>query len=165
MDDFIKALDYVAESGIGEFNDKLEIKSPSKVFKRSGGYMMEGLALGLTDGQRYALQAIDETAKAMQQQMDDIYFEVPEYTSEDFEKIMFGDLSIAPSSLPIPPTAEAYDERTVSEMASIFAAAKQNGEPIALHNYTTVELDGQVLGEAQNTYQNDQMIYSNGISR
>lgn len=93
------------------------------------------------------------------------YFEVPEYTSEDFEKIMLGDFSIAPSSLPKPPTTEAYDERTVSEMAGIFAAAKQNGEPTVIHNYTTVELDGQVLGEAQTTYQNDQMIYSNGITR
>ena len=165
VDDVTKVLNTAAESMIKGFNDTLEIKSPSRVFARSGGYIMKGLANGITDGQRYALRAIDETARAMQRQMSDFYFEVPEYTSEDFEKIMLGDFSIAPSSLPTPPTTESYDERTVSEMASIFAAAKQNGEPIVLHNYTTVELDGQVLGEAQSTYQNDQMVYSNGVTR
>lgn len=164
-DNFNKALDLIATNSIDELKKLLGIHSPSTVFAGLGGYMMKGLANGLTEGQRYALQAIDETARAMQRQMSDFYFEVPEYTSEDFEKIMLGDFSIAPSSLPKPPTTEAYDERTVSEMAGIFAAAKQNGEPTVIHNYTTVELDGQVLGEAQTTYQNDQMIYSNGITR
>lgn len=164
-DNFNKALDLIATNSIDELKELLGIHSPSTVFTGLGGYMMKGLANGITDGQRYALRAIDETARAMQRQMSDFYFEVPEYTSEDFEKIMLGDFSIAPSSLPTPPTTESYDERTVSEMASIFAAAKQNGEPIVLHNYTTVELDGQVLGEAQSTYQNDQMVYSNGVTR
>ena len=52
-----------ADSSIGWFKDKLGIHSPSRVFTELGGYTMEGLRNGLSDGQRGVLAQMQATTK------------------------------------------------------------------------------------------------------
>lgn len=58
----VKALGHAA---IGAFKSVLGIHSPSRVFAGLGGYMMEGLAGGIADGERHPLARVDTVAKRL----------------------------------------------------------------------------------------------------
>ncbi|MBB3877910.1 phage tail tape measure protein [Sphingomonas pseudosanguinis] len=58
----VKALGHAA---IGAFKSVLGIHSPSRVFAGLGGYMMEGLAGGITDGEGQPLRRVDSVAKRL----------------------------------------------------------------------------------------------------
>ncbi|WP_347092572.1 phage tail tape measure protein [Sphingomonas parapaucimobilis] len=58
----VRALGHAA---IGAFKSVLGIHSPSRVFAGLGGYMMEGLAGGIADGERHPLARVDTVAKRL----------------------------------------------------------------------------------------------------
>lgn len=65
LDDFVKAIDQVADAGISAFEEKCEIHSPSKVFAELGGYVTEGLAVGILKEEDTVEEAIKNIADLM----------------------------------------------------------------------------------------------------
>lgn len=59
------AISSVADSVVGWFKEKLGIRSPSRVFAHLGGFTMQGLEQGLTQGQRGPLGVVSRVATAM----------------------------------------------------------------------------------------------------
>ena len=51
----------------------LGIRSPSRVFRQIGGYMMEGLSLGVQDGGDNAIRATDGVAQALVDAVEDVF--------------------------------------------------------------------------------------------
>ena len=51
----------------------LGIRSPSRVFRQIGGYMMEGLSLGVQDGGDNAVRATDGVAQALVDAVEDVF--------------------------------------------------------------------------------------------
>lgn len=65
----------LAGKAIAAFKDKIESKSPSKVFKRLGGYIVDGLALGLgnsTKAEKASATMAEATIKAFNESLKDI---------------------------------------------------------------------------------------------
>ena len=59
------AITNIGDSTIGWFKEKLDINSPSRVFAQLGGYTMDGLTLGLADGSKGPLSAINQLSKQL----------------------------------------------------------------------------------------------------
>jgi len=61
----LDAVQYVMQQLIDEANQVLEIASPSKVFKRMGGFVMQGLATGMHDSMSAPLDAFDAVSNQL----------------------------------------------------------------------------------------------------
>ncbi len=62
-------MDILAEEGVEAFKKHLKIASPSKVFEELGGYVTQGLALGITEGADDVDTSIDDIALGMTSRM------------------------------------------------------------------------------------------------
>ncbi|ASR83944.1 tape measure protein [Arthrobacter phage Shrooms] len=64
---------------VGPFKAALGIASPSKLFKKFGGWIMEGLGIGVNDGKSDAVQAMGRAADAVTAAGSGITLDVPKF--------------------------------------------------------------------------------------
>ena len=70
------AAERAAQAALNAAKAKLGINSPSKAFAEIGGYMMEGMSLGLEDGQGEVAKTIANIAESITEGMGDASFNV-----------------------------------------------------------------------------------------
>ena len=70
------AAERAAQAALNAAKAKLGISSPSKVFAEIGGYMMEGMSLGLEDGQGEVEKTISQIAESITKGMGGTTFDV-----------------------------------------------------------------------------------------
>jgi len=63
--DITDYVEHLAGKMVKKFTDKFSIGSPSRVFMELGGYIMDGLAIGLDDGAANVYGSIDSVADGM----------------------------------------------------------------------------------------------------
>lgn len=160
----VNAIKAVADETERAWRDETKTHSPSEVYTELGGYVPDGLAIGILNGKPKVLSAIDEIAKAMRERMSGLQIEMPTYSEEDVSKSLnatwrgsFGSMQGTAQA----PQYQGADRQAMTDAGNAYA---QNGIPInveiALQSY--VELDGEQVGQAAAQYQQQQMAYSNG---
>ena len=60
----IDEVNAMADEIIAAFNKRLKVKSPSQVFMEIGGYLMQGLAIGISKSAKNVVEAVDNAATA-----------------------------------------------------------------------------------------------------
>lgn len=159
---FNGAIKDVAIGGIDMFRSITKTHSPSQVYAELGGYLMDGLKLGITSGKSKVLSALDDVANAMLKKMEGLEFAVPVYSEEDVNRMYSGTLGGFYGAQTMP-TAEhrGVDSQAIGEAGRALA---DNGTPInvdvKVQSY--VELDGETIGQSVSNYQQRQLAYSNG---
>lgn len=156
----------LADIGSDAFCERYGIASPSKLFTEYGGYMMEGLANGITGSESVVIIAIDNLAKAVA------------------EKFAALNTSI---KIPVFNAGAAYSESDISTGINVDAAvatrpnwhnimgiARDSGTNGVMTNggngvieatfnvYSTVDLEGDTLGESVTRFQQNLAYTSNG---
>lgn len=166
--DFLSAVIAVANEGVAAFESANEIHSPSKVYAELGGYIDAGLANGIRDNASVVIFAIDELYRQM-------IAEAEKYLSDFDEK---ADVMRAFATLDSYMSGAAFsgvDENALTPSVSgeatgawwreISAAAADAGDeerPINITLYSTVEMDGDAVGEAVSQYNDRQAYVTNG---
>ncbi|MCM1276795.1 MAG: hypothetical protein NC299_15785 [Lachnospiraceae bacterium] len=154
------ALDAAAKGAMDEFKEICGIASPSKVFAEYGGYLMQGLVLGIRSGKSEVLQEIDNVANAVAERMGKINTNMPVYSSEQANQKLGGGLfSRITGAFASQPQYSGADAQTISDVGR---AMSDSGATFNINVQSYVELDGEQVGYAVTQYQERQMAYSNG---
>lgn len=178
---FYTALDAVANGGLDEVRRVCKIQSPSKKFAELGGYMIQGLNLGILNGLPDVLKTIDDISAAIFNRTKGLHISLPSFNTENgavamdmntvYEKVRKENASFGGSyRLPAGVAGAAAvggavgaARDAVSNVAQS-AVTANSGQTIDAH-FTVqsyVELDNELVGQATVQYQQQQMAYSNG---
>lgn len=84
--DLVGSIVWVANKANNAFTTKEQIESPSKVFARFGRFMVLGLAKGLTDNTQTALNAMNQTADSVIDQMRETINKANQALVDDVDK-------------------------------------------------------------------------------
>lgn len=159
------ALTAIATGGLDALEKEFEINSPSKKTEEMGGYLMEGLVLGIENNTALVLGAMDTLYEQMRKRQEEFKkqwekFSLDNYSADDF----IPDLGIAyttgvkPSNTSgvVGVAREAYNSGTQTGGSA--------GTPVemTINLQSYVELDGEQVGHAAAQYQQQQILYTNG---
>lgn len=166
--DFLSAVTTVANEGVAAFESANEIHSPSKVYAELGGYIDAGLASGIRDNASVVILAIDELYRQM-------IAEAEKHLSDFDEKAdvmrAFAALDSYMSGTAFSGVDESALAPSVSgeatgawwrEISAATADTDDEERPINITLYSTVEMDGDAVGEAVSQYNDRQAYVTNG---
>ncbi|MFV3316440.1 phage tail tape measure protein [Pseudomonas sp. NY15374] len=127
------AVSALGDSTIGWFKEKLGIHSPSRVFAELGGFTTAGLAMGLDDGAKAPLEAVNR----MGQQLTDAGTFALKGTLPQFN----GGGPLAAGGTPI-----TMDDR--APLGAAPAASYDSHDTYEINIHTTPGMDAQAIGRA-----------------
>lgn len=127
------AVSALGDSTIGWFKEKLGIHSPSRVFAELGGFTTEGLAMGLDDGAKAPLEAVNR----MGQQLTDAGTFALKGTLPEFN----GSGPLAAGSTPI-----TMDDR--APLGAAPSASYDSHDTYEINIHPTPGMDPQAIGRA-----------------
>lgn len=153
-----------AKSAENAFRKVTETHSPSKVYTKLGGYLMQGLIDGIMGGLPDVLKSLDVVSTAMFNKMNGLSFNIPTYTAEDVDKAASGAWRgawVGGMQSTAQTQYQGADPQALTHASQIWSA---NGQPmdVNVNVQSYVELDGEQVGTAVSHYQQQQMAYSNG---
>ncbi len=160
------AITAVANEAEQAFRTATDTHSPSKLYESFGGYLMEGLANGISANTYQVVAIIDQLTAMMEMRMmklhDITYKELPNYTTEDFDTAVRGNWSMSRHSSAN--TVAENDPRAIMEFFQIGNSASDSDTPIDITIHHTTELDGDVLAENTARYAYRNAYANNGTS-
>lgn len=162
-----KAISDLAQATNDQYQLDTEQHSPSRLYAKYGKNDVKGLVNGIRENIPFAVAAIDDLAKSMSSSMNKVQFEdlfVPQYSEKDFQKIFYGEATMAYPDVNKMGEPNGYDPKTIEEVGRIWNSGEKTID-VHVNLHSTVEMDGTEVGYAVSEYLNDQMVYSNGISK
>ncbi|MBE6890031.1 MAG: hypothetical protein E7485_08475 [Ruminococcaceae bacterium] len=158
--EFYTALDDISEQGWSEFKRVNGIASPSKVYAEFGGYIAEGLANGISGNTVIVIAAIDELYRQM-------IAEVAVHQALIAQKLASGFSADSKFDYRVSDNQTDVKGGVFEGLSSIFEAfggtSNEDDEiPISITLHSTVEIDGDAVGEAAARYDSRQARVTNG---
>lgn len=163
-EEFYKAIEAISEGSIDKVKEICGIHSPSTVFAELGGYMMSGLAVGIERAQNEPLRVVDITVAAMIARVAKLREEICDFN----DKIFSSESGSADfnydfaTSLRPNYGGNGYARQAMDESISRGVAVNGGGNEQTINLHTTVECDGDVLGEAVMKYISTDFYAKNG---
>ena len=151
---------------IGTTKETLDSHSPSKVAFEIGEDWDAGLLLGIKSRENDVLTELSNFGK----QINEAIVIAPLDWSAlmgtpDFSNVYVPNTAYsyaANSGAPV--QSEGYDPRSVAEAAQIWSSTERPID-VKVHVQSYLEMDGETLGSAVSDYNNNQMVYSNGVNQ
>lgn len=144
------------------FKEETDSHSPSKLYAKYGGYLADGIAIGILSKKSAVTSAMDNVLDALEKHLSGVAIKIPVYTEEDVERGLTRTLG---GGYSMSPTVQYIHSGTDAEAVTQAGQAwNANGTPldVNVNVQSYVELDGDQVGEASARYQQRQMAYSNG---
>lgn len=174
------AMNGVTAAAENAFRSATETHSPSRVYTRLGGYLMQGLSNGIIDGLPDVLKTFDDISAAIFNRTKGLRISVPAFNTNNsaidmdmntvYEKVQKANASLSSSyKLPAGAASAVAVGGIVGSAREAVSNATQGavqGSAVAaefvIHNYTTLDVDGDTIAESVSQAQQRQMAYSNG---
>ncbi len=163
----INAISDLAQATNEQFRIDTDQHSPSRLYAEYGKNLVSGLAIGISNNSYIATNAIRYLSQNLSENMKDISgmnVSIPQYSEEDFQRIIYGEVTMAYPSINKMGEPNGYDPKTIEEVGRIWNSGEKVID-VHVNLNSTVEMDGAEVGYAVSEYLNNQMVYSNGIAK
>ena len=160
--DLNNTLAAAASGGVKAVEETLGINSPSKVFYEIGDYCMQGMINGISEKQSALMTCVDGIAVAVIMKMAEIkqafdFSDISSTTAQDLNS----ELAFRPKINSSGFSGRGYAREAVEDSVYNVTSAIQNSGEYTFNLHTTVDLDGDTVGESVTRYQNN-LVYTSG---